>query len=150
MCSHVHIFSYSPSLFFSLFSTQYAEVIRPFCLKKALKIVALVEQLENGESHSRDRVKTSQEFHIIVPGTLVFTFMLTIIGRTLNKDTYVASNAGPHYWVYKGRRPLPGYPRQISELGLPDDLDAAVTLRRYNTTYFFKDHRVQCNIQRPL
>ncbi|XP_038054882.1 72 kDa type IV collagenase-like [Patiria miniata] len=58
------------------------------------------------------------------------------------QDGHVVFFKGPHYWLYKGRRPLPGYPRPISELGLPDDIDAVVMLHRYNTTYFFKDHQV--------
>ncbi|XP_022079404.1 72 kDa type IV collagenase-like [Acanthaster planci] len=58
------------------------------------------------------------------------------------QDGLIVFFKGPNYWLYRGRRPLPGYPRPISELGLPDDIDAVVMLQRYNTTYFFKDHQV--------
>lgn len=44
--------------------------------------------------------------------------------------------------MYKGKHALPGYPRNVDEMGIPHDIDAVVPLRRYNTTYFFKDHQV--------
>ena len=41
-----------------------------------------------------------------------------------------------------GSKPDPSYPRHIANLGIPDKIDAAVVLNRYNKTYFFKNHQV--------
>ncbi|XP_072047538.1 matrix metalloproteinase-24-like isoform X2 [Amphiura filiformis] len=43
-----------------------------------------------------------------------------------------------HYWQYEGIRKDPGFPKLISELGLPDNLDAALPWGYTGKTYFFK------------
>ncbi|XP_071787241.1 stromelysin-1-like [Asterias amurensis] len=58
------------------------------------------------------------------------------------QDGHVVFFKGSNYWLYKGKHALPGYPRHVDEMGVPQDIDAVVPLRRYNTTYFFKDHQV--------
>lgn len=47
---------------------------------------------------------------------------------------------GKKYWLFSGNRPLPGYPRPLTDLGLPatlTHLDAALVWGHNGKTYFF-------------
>ena len=48
---------------------------------------------------------------------------------------------GTKYWVYHGQYPVSGYPKPVSELGLPNAIDAAVPIGG-KKTFFFKKKMV--------
>lgn len=45
---------------------------------------------------------------------------------------------GAEYWEYDNLEAREGFPKPISELGLPDDIDAALPWGYTGKTYFFK------------
>uniref|UniRef100_A0A147BPY1 Putative matrix metalloproteinase n=2 Tax=Ixodes ricinus TaxID=34613 RepID=A0A147BPY1_IXORI len=55
-------------------------------------------------------------------------------------DQNIAFFSGKKYWLFSGNRPLPGYPRPLTDLGLPatlTHLDAALVWGHNGKTYFF-------------
>uniref|UniRef100_A0A1S4M2M4 Matrix metalloproteinase, putative n=1 Tax=Ixodes scapularis TaxID=6945 RepID=A0A1S4M2M4_IXOSC len=55
-------------------------------------------------------------------------------------DQNIAFFSGKKYWLFNGNRPLPGYPRPLTDLGLPatlTHLDAALVWGHNGKTYFF-------------
>ncbi|XP_072033803.1 collagenase 3-like [Amphiura filiformis] len=58
------------------------------------------------------------------------------------QDGNVLIFKGSQYWMYNKRDIVPSYPRSVTDLGLPDNLDAAIILDQWNKTYFFKDTQV--------
>ena len=61
--------------------------------------------------------------------------------QTSDGESYVFS--GNSYWKLEDNSIAPGYPRDISDdwPGLPDDIDAAVTLKKEKASYFFKGNQ---------
>ncbi|KAI8505381.1 hypothetical protein Bbelb_165700 [Branchiostoma belcheri] len=58
---------------------------------------------------------------------------------TRPQDDKIIFFSGGQYWLFDGANMEPGFPRPISDFGLPtDDVDAAVAWRPTKKTYFFK------------
>ncbi|XP_078674829.1 stromelysin-2-like [Branchiostoma floridae x Branchiostoma belcheri] len=58
---------------------------------------------------------------------------------TRPQDDKIIFFNGGQYWLFDGANMEPGFPRPISDFGLPtDDVDAAVAWRPTKKTYFFK------------
>lgn len=61
-----------------------------------------------------------------------------------NKDTVVLFQ-GNHYWGFRGKSPLAGYPKPLQDLGFPSSVtkvDAAVHVSFTSRTLFFVDNKV--------
>lgn len=53
-------------------------------------------------------------------------------------DNTIMFFKGTEYWEYDDLDPKPGFPKPISELGLPNEIDAALPWGYTGKTYFFK------------